>query len=207
MCVKDSECCSQKCVDDVCVPSAEYGRPKWCLVSLFTSYSLFESIRTGQVTMEEGTCPCTDLSDSQISTGLGNLIDHDADTYYVNNYALNAGFFLESNVHSVLREFKVCPGPYVENDPASYKIEGMCDGENRYTLVSEGPVEFDESRNTCFTVAITGRFEFTRYKVTFPTLRGGFGSCEGSSSCKNYPVIVSEVDLLAKCDDEYMAEM
>jgi len=205
-CSKNSECCSQKCVDDICVPNAEAGRPKWCLKSLFSSYSLFESV-SGMVTQEEGLCPCTDLKDSQISSGLGNLIDDEADTDYVNNYPLSAGFLLSSNYHAPLREFKVCPSE--SGSPASvptcYKIEGKCDGDKRYTLVQEG--ELDIIHHTCVTVPITGRHEYTQYKVTFPCLRGGFDACEDATSCQNYPLMVSEVDLLAKCEQGEMAQM
>jgi len=201
-CTKNAECCSQKCVDDECVPSAGEGRPLWCLESLFSSYSRFEQV-PGVATSEEGLCPCTNLVGSQISSGLGNMIDHNQQSDYSNNYAIGAGFFLESNYHAPLRQFKVCPNlDCVECDPTCYKIEGMCDYDTRFSLVQEGELDLStEDRHTCVTIPVLGRHEYSKYRVTFPCQRGGFDSCEESGSCKNYPMKISEADLLAKCVD------
>merc|ERR1712238_501237 len=127
----------------------------WCLESLFSSYSRFEQV-PGVATSEEGLCPCTNLVGSQISSGLGNMIDHNQQSDY----------------------------------------------DTRFSLVQEGELDLStEDRHTCVTIPVLGRHEYSKYRVTFPCQRGGFDSCEESGSCKNYPMKISEADLLAKCVD------
>lgn len=175
-CTQDSDCISQKCESNICVANAS-GDPNRCMKSLFDSILSLDAV-SGDVRQDDQLCPCTSLAHNEISENISAAIDKTNNADYVNNYPINSGLEVETNLNAPVRELKVCTNQdCIECDPMCYKIEGKCEGDTDFTLVQEGDLNLSEDRQTCTNLQIRGRNQFSKYRITFPCQRGGFATC------------------------------
>lgn len=184
-CTQNSECISQKCENNICVPNAS-GDPNRCLKSFFNSFQSLDAV-VGQVSQETHLCPCTGLAPNEISLNINHAIDKSTNTDYINNYSNGSGFEVSTNLHAPIREIKVCTNQDCpECDPMSYKIEGKCDSDSTFTFIQDGNLDLSQDRQTCTNVRIVGRHEYNTYRITFPSVRGGFNLCS-ETLCDSTP--------------------
>jgi len=178
-CDKNMDCCSQKCNEGVCVKHDHpVVRPDICYESVLDEIVSMDPV-AGIPINGDGLCPCTDLKNRDVSHGVTAVIDKQTNVDYINNYAIGSGLVVTTDQRNPIRKMKVCSNTdCVECDPTSYKLEGKCDNETDYTFIQSGELNFSEERQSCTEVNIVGRHQYYTYKITFPTIRGGFGQCD-----------------------------
>jgi len=106
-------------------------------------------------------------------------------------------------------------------DPMCFCLKGKCEHDDNFTLLQQGMTPFvGDLRQTCTTIAVErGSQSYSQYKILFGCRRGGYNnSCESNSRfhkfrrqlerrnndafCTgDYPVILSEIRLLGKCNE------
>ena len=102
-----------------------------------------------------------------------------------------------------------------------FRLEGKCEHDDSFILLQEGIILFaGDLRQSCTTIAVErGRESYSQYKILFGCRRGGYDdSCQRDSRfhkfrrqirnrkldavcAGNFPVILSEVRLLGKCNE------
>jgi len=179
-CSRNSDCCSQNCIINTCAGQFKFNyasNRKPCFDSVIKSLHYIEAVK-GDVLDEEGICPCTGLKQNEISHNIVAAIDKDTSTEYISNYPIGSGLILATGSHAPVRGLQICSNlDCKECDPTSYVIEGMVEDGKEYTYIQSGNLNLSEERRSCTKVFIVGRHQYSKYKVTFPSIRGGFGKC------------------------------
>lgn len=206
-CTENSQCKSQQCSNGTCQPKTHLTiyKPELCPITYPTD-DLTAVI--GELTSEEGTCPCQDTDAYPEGSEPEKVLKAGA---YVNNYPINAGFLVRPSYHYPLRKLVICTSDEDPAfDPLCFKIEGRCKGYDEFNTLMEGSLELPLERKKCIRVHIEdqnekARPEYDQLKITFPCQRGGFATC--NQGCQNYPVIVDQVALLGNCRDRNVCKV
>jgi len=172
-CTEDQQCKSQSCMDGKCTFKSQIKKDlPFCPLSDEVDY--VQPV-LGQIT-EEG-CACAN-PDEPNYTDVIKAIDGDTSTIYANNLAIGSGLEIKPKKNAPLRKIKICSSnDCPECDPTSYKVEGKCH-DNNYKFIQEGSISFS-TRNECIDIPVSSPNKFySAYKVTFPSIRGGFPECE-----------------------------
>ena len=217
-CNISSQCNSQNCVNNICQPllrSPAANPIAFCPLVGDSSYI------TAPVNGLLPICACpkgpTQVQDASYA------MDDNLSTDYVNyNSHTYSGFIVETTSNAPLRKIVLCTSnANPENDPMCFRLEGKCEHDDNFTLLQEGMIPFvGDLRQSCTTIAVErGRQSYSQYKILFGCRRGGYDdSCQRDSRfhkfrrqirnrkldamCTgDYPVILSEVRLLGKCNE------
>ena len=217
-CNISSQCNSQNCVNNICQPllrSPAANPIPFCPLVGDSSYI------TAPVNGLLPICACpkgpTQVQDASYA------MDDNLSTDYVNyNSHTYSGFIVETTSNAPLRKIVLCTSnANPENDPMCFRLEGKCEHDDNFTLLQEGMIPFvGDLRQSCTTIAVErGRQSYSQYKILFGCRRGGYDdSCQRDSRfhkfrrqirnrnldavCTgDYPVILSEVRLLGKCNE------
>jgi len=183
-CLISSDCCVGTCSEDrTCVNP--------CVESKISHSSVSAVI--GDIYNDVGTCPCKDLEADKITNDPLNAVDGSKDTDYVNNNAIGSGLVL--GAAGSVDALSVCTNTdCVECDPTCYKVEGLMDGASEFGFVQSGALDLSMERGECTVVRLVGLPSYMKYKVTFPCIRGGFGSCGADASTELVAPPCSEFD-------------
>jgi len=204
-CTKDSDCISQFCENDICTI-----HPKKPPV---TDHCRYDQKVVGIVDGERpdpkgvGTCPCANAQYSSVASAQSMFdLENPSKKTYSNNYGLGLAFDLISIKSGPVRSIRICSGdgPYMR-DPKYYKLFSKCPISSNWKLVQEGTIRFpdrdEQAKNgtgkyvkECTVVRIGHQSFSNRYKITFPTQRGG-----DLCACQNYPTEFSELSLRGPC--------
>lgn len=214
-CTENSQCRSQQCTRGTCQPNLHLIRniPDLCPITYPTDDL---TAVVGELTSEEGTCPCQDPDVYPEGAKPENVLQAGD---YINNYPINAGFLVRPSYGYPLRKLSICTSDRdAAYDPLCYKIEVRYKGDEEFNIFQEGTLELPRERKTCIRVHIEDRNEkarpeYDQFKVTFPCQRGGFEKCDQSvgllsnQECQNYPVIVDQIALLGNCRDRNVCKV
>ena len=153
------------------------------------------------------TCPCAHPHHASLSNAQSMVaFENPSLETYANNYGLGSGLEFTTKTSGPIRTMRICSGdgPYMR-DPTSYKLFFKCPISSNWKLVQEGTIRFPRrdkaaERGTgeyvkeCTVVRIGHQSFSNRYKITFPTQRGG-----DLCACQNYPTEFSELSLRGPC--------
>jgi len=177
-CSGNDQCVSQYCQNSIC--AFKPNPPKKSLDLCTLEYNSVTSIN-GDLTNEG--CPCSN-PDVPTPEDVSNAVDDDLNTIYVNKWAIGSGLEFTPQEVAPIKSLRVCSAEDCpECDPKSYKIVGKCAETGKYTVVQGGELNLGIERNACVDIPIVGHNLFSSYKVSFPTMRGGFLPC--SQDCVN----------------------
>ena len=90
------------------------------------------------------------------------------------------------------------------SDPVSYEVYGSIDKQN-FKLMGSGSVTFPKERNKSGLVNYVevewdNEVYYEVIKVVFPDIDGSFDTiCNGSETCKDYPLAIGEIELFGWC--------
>lgn len=212
-CDNDSQCNSQNCVNNICQPllrSLPQTPIQFC--PLVSDSSNIVAPVNGLLP----TCACPNEPGEDVNYALDSNLSTDYVNYHSQSYS---GFIFETSLSAPLKKIELCTSSAnEENDPMCFRLEGKCEHEGNFIPLQEGRIPFGSLRQSCTTIKINGRQSYPQYKILFGCRRGGYDdSCQESSrllgfrgqikarrleaECTgDYPIMLSEVKLLGKCN-------
>jgi len=171
-CLSNDQCVSQYCHDSVC--SFKLNPPK--KIAEFCPLEI-NSVTSIHGDLTDKGCPCSN-PDGPTPEDVLKAVDDDLNTVYINKWAIGSGLEITPMEIAPIKTLRVCTAEDCpECDPKSYKIEGKCAETGKYKVVQEGELNLSIERHACVDIPVLGHSLYSSYKVTFPSIRGGFLPC------------------------------
>ena len=151
-----------------------------------------------------GACPnCAHSNSYPLTGGPGKTIDSST-VPYINYRAVGSGVIYE-RVEKPVNLIRIYPSSFDSaSDPISYEVYGA-QYQQDFQLIGFGLVNFPNERNTAELKHYTEIFldntvHFPNIKIMFLDIEGNFDtSCEVGETCKDYPLIIGEIELYGWC--------
>ena len=173
-CSDSSQCLSQNCVNGICVGNDRVKIPvPECPLGNPSDYSVTA------VSGELDRCSCPQEPTNTIEFAMDGDLSTDYSNFHSQDYS---GVFVEPSFKAPLRRMEICSSNQDEaNDPLCYKIAGWCEEDNMYNELQSGPIPFTTVRQQCVSIKMSGRQQYSKFKVELGCRRGGYtANCDDS---------------------------